>query len=198
MRCRAPATAGEGSAEAAAVEDGRPLRRLARAGSRSRCLATSETGPTKMESLIRAPLVTDNHQQELGAGEGAAPLSKKASSNFPCYKSRAVIIITFTVRSYLHARSFLFSFSFFQLQSNTSSEFVRHNNKDGTAVGRPLVKGRKTNAVYNKNGGELTVPSLPFLFSLSLCASLLSALLCCLLIRRYGNCMEMSERGEGP
>ena len=32
----------------------------------------------------------------------------------------------------------------------------------------PLVKGRKTNAVYNKNGGELTVPSP----SLSLCASL--------------------------
>ena len=106
MRCRAPASAGEGSAAAAAVEDAhdarRPLRRLARAraGSRSRCLATSETGPTKMESLIRAPLVTDNHQQKLEAGEGAAPLSKKASSNFPCYKSRAVIIITFTVRSF--------------------------------------------------------------------------------------------------
>ena len=110
MRCRAPASAGEGSAEAAVAGDAqdarpRPLRRLARvarAGSRSRCLATSETGPTKMESLIRAPLVTDNHQQKL---EGAAPLSKKASSNFPCYKSRAVIIITFTVRSLV--RSYL-------------------------------------------------------------------------------------------
>ena len=91
-----------------------------------------------MESLIRAPLVTDNHQQKL---EGAAPLSKKASSNFPCYKSRAVIIITFTVRSF--ARSQLPTLSFFQLQSNTSSEFVRHNNKDGTAVGRRLLKDEK-------------------------------------------------------
>ena len=36
----------------------------------------------------------------------------------------------------------------------------------------PLVKGRKTNAVYNKNGGELTVPSL-----LSLCVLPFSALL---------------------
>ena len=153
MRCRAPASAGEGSAEAAVVEDAqdaqdaRPLRRLARAraGSRSRCLATSETGPTKMESLIRAPLVTDNHQQKL---EGAAPLSKKASSNFPCYKSRAVIIITFTVRSLarlqLPTRSFLplLPLLLFQVQSNTSSEFVRHNNKDGTAVGR-LLKDEK-------------------------------------------------------
>lgn len=116
MRCRAPASAGEGSAEAAVAEDARrPLRRLARAraGSRSRCLATSETGPTKMESLIRAPLVTDNHQQKLEAGEGAAPLSKKASSNFPCYKSRAVIIITFTVRSF--ARSFAATYALLPL-----------------------------------------------------------------------------------
>ena len=117
MRCRAPASAGEGSAEAAVAEDAqdarRPLRRLARAraGSRSRCLATSETGPTKMESLIRAPLVTDNHQQKLEAGEGAAPLSKKASSNFPCYKSRAVIIITFTVRSFAATYALLPLFS---------------------------------------------------------------------------------------
>ena len=149
MRCRAPASAGEGSAAAAVAEDAqevRPLRRLARgrAGSRSRCLATSETGPTKMESLIRAPLVTDNHQQKLEAGEGAAPLSKKASSNFPCYKSRAVIIITFTARSLARSQlpTLSFLFSFFQLQSNTSSEFVRHNNKDGTAVGR-LLKDEK-------------------------------------------------------
>ena len=149
MRCRAPASTGEGSAEAAVAgdaQDARPLRRLAgaRAGSRSRCLATSETGPTKMESLIRAPLVTDNHQQKFEAGEGAAPLSKKASSNFPCYKSRAVIIITFTARSLARSQlpTLSFLFSFFQLQSNTSSEFVRHNNKDGTAVGR-LLKDEK-------------------------------------------------------
>ena len=126
------------------AEDARPLRRSgrARAGSRSRCLATSETGPTKMESLIRAPLVTDNHQQKLEAGEGAAPLSKKAASNFPCYKSRAVIIITFTVR-YLRAPSSPSLLLPTPIQSNTSSEFVRHNNKDGTAAVGRLLKDEK-------------------------------------------------------